>query len=687
MQPNWGWDLFRNILSFLDSAGYALVSGVYNVFFTVANAQIFSGDILDEFFSRIQLILATIMIFSLAITALNIIINPDAFKDKQKGAGKIIMRVILSLVMLSLVVPINLPANSDNRNPLNEQISNNGILFGFLYQFQNSVMQDNILGKLVLGSNASSTTDGDLDSMSDIGGTLATTVARAFISPTLKDNSDDPDVNSDGITEDDVVCPDAINVYGYGDDNLSYKTLIQNINATCDADEGGEVYVFEYTPLLGLVCSIIMAVIILGFTIDVAVRAIKLALLRLIAPIPIISYIIPGQEKNGAFNNWVKTLTSTYIDLFLRIIIIYFGAYVILIISEGGINIWQNGPGFFTSLFATVFIIIGVLMFMKQAPKFFQDMFGLKGDGKLFSGIGTMLGAAALTGGLAGSVATGVRAGWQENKMANRPTWMGVGGAITSGLTSGIGGLVTGGRALATADKKAPSAVMSAMQKRNAMRAAHSTALGRLSSNAYGMFTGRTLAEKDKAILDASQEASKAISSWASDAQDEALKQTADSGYYGVAEINGTKYGFNWDQLEAAMAGADSNGNFYIGNQKFNRSDFTTETQNAIKKSQTAQYLSSVYDKTTGNFKNARLQTSWKMLKPKLDNANIDYSDLYAAEYDNATGQIIPNADPLPFLDPSKKGAALGKVQSQIEEYTNSLKHTKHIANHNNSKN
>lgn len=526
MEPNWGWDLLRNILSFLDSAGYALVSGVYNVFFTVANAQIFSGDIIDTFFSRIQLILATFMIFSLAITALNIIINPDAFKDKQKGAGKIVTRVALSLVMLTLVVPFDIP--NDNNNPLNEQISSNGILFGFLYQFQNSVMQDNILGKLILGSNADSNEGnfGDLDNMSDIGGTLATTVAKAFITPTLNDDSDEPDVNPDGITEDDVACPEAITDYDYSDPNLSYKTLVKYINVTCDSEEQGEVYIFDYTPLLGLVCSIIMSIIIIGFTLDVAVRAIKLVLLRLIAPIPIISYIIPGQEKNGAFNNWLKTLASTYMDLFLRIIIIYFGAYVILVISEGGVNIWQNSPGFYTSLFASVFIIIGVLVFMKQAPKFFQDMLGLKGDGKLFSGIGTMLGAAALTGGVAGSVVTGIKAGWQEgqdfrdNAEANYGKFGRYGSgalsvlrATASGVAGGIGGAFVGGRTLATTDKKVPGSVYSAMQRSMTRRAAHSTVFGRGWDKFSSAVTGSSPVDRMDAQIEGYNTASSLVDS------------------------------------------------------------------------------------------------------------------------------------------------------------------------------
>ncbi len=676
MEPNWGWDLFRNILSFLDSAGYALVSGVYNVFFTVANAQIFSGDILDKFFSRIQLILATIMIFSLAITALNIIINPDAFKDKQKGAGKIVMRVILSLVMLTLVVPIDIPSN--NNSPLNEQISNNGILFGFLYQFQNSVMKDNILGKLVLGSNVSSTTDGDLDSMSDIGGTLATTVAKAFITPALKDTSDDPNVDPNGITENDVLCPEVINDYDYGDPNLSYKSLIKYINVSCDSGEG-EVYAFDYTPLLGLVCSIIMAIIILGFTIDVAVRAIKLALLRLIAPIPIISYIIPGQEKNGAFNNWVKTLTSTYIDLFLRIIIIYFGAYVILVISDREITIWQNGPGFFTSLFATVFIIIGVLMFMKQAPKFFQDMFGLKGDGKLFSGIGTMLGAAALTGGIAGSVATGVRAGWEEGRefrdksekgttgryLRNALTGVGAGFA---GLTSGVGGLVTGGKALATADKKSPSAVMAAMQKRNAMRASHSTLPGRISSGAYGMFTGRTLAEKDQQVIDLNKNAIEKISAYDKAVEEEALKDStmvsfAVNDLDSPAVLRGRS--FNYQDLMAKMQAHDQNGNFEYYGETLNIGDFNSNVTDLVKKRQKSEWARTKF--VNGKFTDPHVATEWDNLRYALNQADISYSGDY--------------------LDPASKGATIGIASSNISKMQTGMKHIKHIANHNNSKN
>ena len=682
--PNFFNDALRTIFSWLDSLGYFLLDAVYDIFFTVANANIFQGATIDEFYTRVQLIFGVFMIFKLSITLLQIIINPDMFKDKQKGAGSLVTRIAVILVLLTLIVPIEGISNTENS--LNEQISSNGILFGFLYQIQNTVIKDQVLTKLVLGYGGDST-DAEPGNMSDVGSHLAATVAQAFIRPTLSSGANDDEITA--LTEDDgdnsyesnVACNGG-EADAYFNSDLTAGTLIDHINDTCDSDDDGEVYVFDYTILGGLLCSMIMVLIILGFTIDVAVRAVKLAILRLIAPIPIISYIDPSQGKDGAFNNWVKTLTSTYLSLFLRLIIIYFGAYLIILLTDSNDNfsIIQSGTSVSTSFFATIFIIIGILMFMKDAPKFFQDMLGIKGDGKLFSGIGTILGAAALTGGLVGSVATGARAGWEENKIAGRPAWMGVGGAITSGLTSGVGGLLTGGKALVTADKKVPSSVMSAMQKRNAMRASHSTALGRLSSGAYGMFTGRTLAEKDKAILEANQAAAKQVKEWKSFTESEAIKKGDYGQIFGVdASGNETDMGryfrtngldnrilgrqFNYAVLKQRIATADTNGNFTYGNDTYNAKDFDENVMGEILKNQNHNYVQDVFNGTKDN---PGILSNWELAKKSLADADISYKGSY--------------------LDPNDIGKTIGIASSNAQKMQTGLKHIKHIANHNANK-
>lgn len=525
--PGFIADFLRGFFSILDSIGYFFLSGIFDIFFVIASANIFQGDIINTFYTRIQMILGIFMIFRISITLLQMIVNPDTFKDKQKGAGSLVKRIAVMLVLLSLIVPIEgIPASDDN--PLNQQIKTNGILFGFLYQLQNSVVEDNILGKLILGSdvdNISSDNSAnglELNEMSSVGDVITAQIATSFIRPTLLSSVNEDDIITQRDYEGALACDEASAYFA----NPTSSSLLTHVNDTCESADGEEVYAFEYTGFGGVVCAIVMTIIIIGFTLDVAVRAIKLAVLRLIAPVPIISYISPGQEKNGAFGNWVKTLTSTYLSLFIRLIIIYFGIYLIIILREGNLISWTSTTSFITNTLANIFIIIGILVFMKEAPKFFQDMLGIKGDGKLFSGIGTMLGAAALTGGVAGSVVTGIKAGWQEgqdfrdNAEANYGKFGRYGSgalsvlrATASGVAGGIGGAFVGGRTLATTDKKVPGSVYSAMQRSMTRRAAHSTVFGRGWDKFSSAVTGSSPVDRMDAQIEGYNTASSLVDS------------------------------------------------------------------------------------------------------------------------------------------------------------------------------
>ena len=155
-----------------------------------------------------------------------------------------------------------------------------------------------------------------------------------------------------------------------------------------------------------------MSFLMVGFAIDVAIRAFKLVILKMIAPIPIISYIDPKSAKDGAFSNWTKTFISTWIDLFLRLGILYFVLYMIdLVILRGNISIGQNN--FLRTAVVTIFLIIGLLFFARQAPKFISDALGIKNSKGLGIGLGGALaaGGAFLGGaGLAGALMAGTTA-------------------------------------------------------------------------------------------------------------------------------------------------------------------------------------------------------------------------------------------------------------------------------------
>ena len=684
--PGFIADFIRGFFAVLDSIGYFFLGGIFNIFFAIANANIFQGDLINTFYSRVQMILGILMIFRLSITLLQIILNPDLFKDNQKGAASLIKRIAIMLVLLSLIVPIDIP--DTDGNPLNEQFRSNGILFGFLYQFQNSVVEDNILGKLILGSNTESTGSNEggtqLPGMENVGDVITADIAKAFITPTLNDGFDD--ITEDNF-EDAAACSDVVTPYFNSE--LTSGTLLDHINDTCNAN--GEVYAFNYTGFGGIIVSIVMTIIVIGFTLDVAVRAIKLAVLRLIAPVPIISYISPGQEKDGAFGNWVKTLTSTYLSLFIRLIIIYFGIYLIIILRENELVSWAHTSNALTTALANIFIIIGILVFMKDAPKFFQDMLGIKSDGKLFSGIGTMLGAAALTGGLVGSVATGVRAGWEEGAEFRDKSEKGTRGRMLrniatgataglAGLTSGLGGAFVGAKALATADKNVPSSVMSAMQKRNAMRASHSTLPGRVVSGATDMFTGLSLAERDKQALEYSQNAVKQMKEWKSFTESEAIKK-GDFGAISEFDANGketdiSKYikangldrrilgtRFNYAVLKQRIEKAGPSGNFDYNGIGFNARDFDDNIMGEILKNQNHNYVQDVF---SGAKENPGILSNWELAKSALNKAEISYNGSY--------------------LDPNDIGKTIGIASSKAQEMQTGMKHIKHIANHNANK-
>lgn len=417
-------DGLRSFCSIFDGIATTLLGGIYKVFFLVANATIVNGDVIKVFYSRIQLILGILMIFKLAMSILNIVINPDIIKDQKQGPTKMVTRIVTALVMLTLVIPINIP--NAKENSLNAYINDHGILFGFLYKAQDSILSENILAKLILGTSSNNTADDmDVNNLSDVGNAMASTVLKVFIKINVKDATQPPCEDSE--TCENTICASEVNESQYAEENVDPQVILSHINDSCGSGSS-ERYAFGYTPIFGAVVMLIMALIITGFTVDIAVRAIKLAILRIVAPVPIISYINPPKQGGGAFDNWTKSLISTYADLFVRLAIVYFGLFMVQVLMNGGMDIFgSNVQGFtFTSGIAFIFVILGILVFMKQAPQFIKDILGIKGKpmgnvglSSMLAGTASLLGGAGLAG--AGAAAMGAFGAASEAAAQGKP--------------------------------------------------------------------------------------------------------------------------------------------------------------------------------------------------------------------------------------------------------------------------
>lgn len=696
-------DGFRSIMAGLDRVVYNLLSVIYEIFFNVATANIISGQTVKTFYSRVQLILGVVIMFKVAISLFNGIMNPDSLNDGKNGFSSIIKRVVMVLIMFVLMVPLNIPnaGNSDDytsnsQSSWNARMNENGILFGTLYEVQSRLLSQNIVSKLILGTDYSASNDEDDDpnSISNFANDtlhlnvneneyekaarqLSSIVLRCFVTINLESEYGDPAEDDDRMCKEDSE-PKLENYdksYAvYEDDDSTASEILAEINQMCDIqpEYGGERYAYNYLFGFSTIVGILFVIIIVSFTVDAAIRVFKLAILRLIAPIPIISYIDPKTEST--FQNWVKILGKTFADLFVRLAIINFVIFFIREFGTNSLGVTVAGNGL-VGVFSKIFIYLGLLMFAKEAPKFIADSLGIKDTGKfkLFGGLGRLHATGSMLAGTVGSAATNWRAFRQEqpkredvlqHPIAARASNFfrrGV-GAAGSALIGGAGGLITGANALSGAESDFNKNVVRAQQNRNAQRASHSTMIGRFNDRQAQLWTGQSLADRDKQALDANIKAKEAIGNFKKRAQEEARKNSNITGSVNIQGPNGTTRSVvaNYEKLIAAMGAKDSSGNFTYNGGQYNVSDFDTNVLNELLKSQTNTYLS--------NPNNAKsVEADFKALQSAVNSSS----------FARDVSSYITNASTA--FDNS--GTLMGKAAGAVADYQYDMTHVKHMAN------
>lgn len=412
-------DVFRSLGAAINRIIYFLLGIMYQIFFNVSSAQLFESETIKNFYGRVQLIIGVFMVFKLAISILQGIMDPEKFTNPKDGFGSVITRVIISLALLTVLVPINVP-DAANANSFEKYINNNGLLFGTLYSLQDRILSNNTLGRLILGTTDSATTVSDSEAQDGLteadkqnekleksSRIFTATILKSFLRINLLPSDarkDDKETNQQNWYCGDDLSSDAeqaINTYKQLD--VDPSTLLSSSLVTMDCDigdswgekagnlvtklpvvggffgifVGNEGYVFAFEWVGSLVIGAIFLFILALFTVDIAVRSIKLAILRLLAPIPVISYIDPKSSQDGGmFSSWVKALTSTYLDLFLRLAIIYFVIFLIQDMIANGVVI--NEATGMVGVMSFIFIMLGLLCFARIAPKFIKDILGIK---------------------------------------------------------------------------------------------------------------------------------------------------------------------------------------------------------------------------------------------------------------------------------------------------------------------
>lgn len=416
--------IIRSIFLALDGIIYAIISYCYEVFTFISEIRVFENEDMVNLANRIYILIGVVSLFLVAYTLLNAIINPEnATKDKNKSFAGIVKNIILAIIGIAIVPTI----------------------FDYAYEFQSRVLCNNVIQKFFLENNITE----DDDARAKMGAQMSLYLFKSFyyIKGSEDDTSLDENANSNWETMAQSIVSDSDDSYNlsmaFSDIELGNRSISEALGDFDDSIDSGKLgYLFLISTLAGAYC----AYVLLNFVIDMGVRAVKLAYLQLIAPLPILTIILPNQKK--VFDNWLKKTSSCFIEVFTRIIAMSFAFYAIKYLRPWIFNDMSSVScgrtvGAVTKLLAEAAFIIGVFTFLKQLPKFLKDLLpGFDSSGfKL--GIADKLGEMALIGGAAKSgfqraegAATGA-AGGLATGLANRKKvdWK---SAVMQGATQGF---------------------------------------------------------------------------------------------------------------------------------------------------------------------------------------------------------------------------------------------------------
>ena len=385
-------DAFRLIVVSIEFFIYSIIEFISQGIFDLCSLRVHIG-IIDSFRNRIYAILGVIMLFKLTISFFQLMFDPDKVLDSKKGVRKIFTNVFIVIIIIML-----LPT-----------------AFNILYRAQKvflPVLPRILFAEEKTSNNVDETVKKNSNQMSLI-------LLRSFFSPRR----------------------DANNNYASVDGTKEIESIKEFSEKIIENDNSGFLgfgshYRYEYKWPLSTIVGAITVFLLFSITLKVAIRVFKMIILEMIAPIPVLSLLDTSDKKDQAFYSWLRTLISTFLDIFLSLGTIYIVLYFInalatdkLFIDYGAAEGLKEDP--MRLAYLKVILILGLLKFAKDIPGFVKSIIGVKDDNKELSAtiggivggmtgtalgaVGGLVGGRSLTGALTGAVA-GARTGYTNGK-------------------------------------------------------------------------------------------------------------------------------------------------------------------------------------------------------------------------------------------------------------------------------
>ena len=424
--PSWLWEAINGLWLMLCQWIYIGINWFYQVFEKIASVNLFSTEVFKEITSRIYVVMGIAMLFIFAYNLVLMIINPE---DK-KGSGA--MGKVVKETMISLTVVVLLPTIFNYMYIVQSHILESNIIGQIIMGSVGSTTSDrsncdagdydclcdfskfeeferynntNISGFLWWSWSSNYTTQGNQDLItkacenyrsyngskitdSQRGAfSIAPTVFSAFYRPTnfsMEDcekyliNNDTSKLSDD---KNQKIC-----INYYFDINMSKYTgniapFVQDsyLNGIISDSTDNSM---EFDWLFALIAGGLAVWMFICYAMEIGVRVAKLGLLQIISPIAVMMRVIPGQ-KEKIFDKWFTHLKNTYLDVFIRLVIIYFSLFAISLVPDVINTLWisnASGDGnWFIKTLSLVVVILGILKFAQEAPALIKEFFGDSG--------------------------------------------------------------------------------------------------------------------------------------------------------------------------------------------------------------------------------------------------------------------------------------------------------------------
>ncbi|MBR4693492.1 MAG: hypothetical protein IKP07_01660 [Bacilli bacterium] len=458
------------VIILLDCIIYGLIGSAYKIFMAIASARLLTSDAYSTIANNLYAIIGVIMLFVLAYAIIRAIMDPDQMTKGELSGSSLVKNIAIAVIGLAIAPTIFEYLYQAQGLFVEHDVV--GKIF-----FRNFDDNEIPLGTAGIGTSANDPCQDQSNQtakancyVKSIGGAVAaTSIWSAFFHPAEGYTADEITITAQELYDqaalqyagcavaaglavaavamswnpigwllggaavlccavaigtsqaadnvqdltngDEISLADAYNMSSSGKGFSIYTGFIGKYQ------DDGEI---EYMWGVSTLCGIFALYSFVSFSIDMGVRAAKLAYYQIIAPIPIILQILPKFKKN--FTSYVTNLIQTFMEVFIRISVVYIVVYIICHLTDlfsSTEQLWGNqNLNWGERALALALLIMGLIIFAQSAPKIITESLGIGGGMGDFKSLGKKLKEGGFFGaaGLAGSMFRGAQHGYNDEE-------------------------------------------------------------------------------------------------------------------------------------------------------------------------------------------------------------------------------------------------------------------------------